>query len=153
AYFFAGNFIYSVSYAQQPGSFFMEQTISKEQGDTNTGSLRAQYVERLDDETRHWLKEDAKYFLHQALSTPVMNVLAKTEGAWIEDLGGKRYLDLHGNGVHNAGFSNAAVIAAVQQQLQDALAFTPRRYTNIPAIELAKKLVGITPEKLTRVLF
>ena len=131
----------------------MEQTISKEQGDINTGSLRAQYVERLDDATQHWLEEDAKYFLHQALSTPVMNVLSKTEGAWIEDLGGKRYLDLHGNGVHNAGFSNAAVIAAVQKQLQDALAFTPRRYTNIPAIELAKKLVGITPEKLTRVLF
>ncbi|HRP58203.1 aminotransferase class III-fold pyridoxal phosphate-dependent enzyme, partial [Agriterribacter sp.] len=131
----------------------MEQTISKEQGDINTGSLRAQYVERLDDETRHWLEEDAKYFLHQALSTPVMNVLAKTEGAWIEDLGGKRYLDLHGNGVHNAGFSNAAVIAAVQKQLEDALAFTPRRYTNIPAVELAKKLVGITPADLTRVLF
>ena len=131
----------------------MNQTISKEQGDTNTGSLRAQYVDGLNEETRHWLEEDAKYFLHQALSTPVMNVLAKTEGAWIEDLHGRRYLDLHGNGVHNAGFSNAEVIAAVQRQLQDKLAFTPRRYTNIPVIELAKKLVAITPAELTRVLF
>ena len=131
----------------------MGQTISKEQGDTNTGSLRAQYVDGLNEETRHWLEEDAKYFLHQALSTPVMNVLAKTEGAWIEDLHGRRYLDLHGNGVHNAGFSNAEVIAAVQRQLQDKLAFTPRRYTNIPVIELAKKLVAITPAELTRVLF
>ena len=131
----------------------MDQTISKEQGDTNTGSLRAQYVDGLNEETRHWLEEDAKYFLHQALSTPVMNVLAKTEGAWIEDLQGRRYLDLHGNGVHNAGFSNAEVIAAVQRQLQDKLAFTPRRYTNIPVIELAKKLVAITPAELTRVLF
>ena len=131
----------------------MDQTISKEQGDTNTGSLRAQYVDGLNEETRHWLAEDAKYFLHQALSTPVMNVLSKTEGAWIEDLHGRRYLDLHGNGVHNAGFSNAEVIAAVQRQLQDKLAFTPRRYTNIPVIELAKKLVAITPAELTRVLF
>ena len=131
----------------------MDQTISKEQGDTNTGSLRAQYVDGLNEETRHWLAEDAKYFLHQALSTPVMNVLSKTEGAWIEDLQGRRYLDLHGNGVHNAGFSNAEVIAAVQRQLQDKLAFTPRRYTNIPVIELAKKLVAITPAELTRVLF
>ena len=97
----------------------MNHSVSKEQGDTNTGSLRAQYVERLDEETRHWLEEDAQYFLHQALSSPVMNVLAKTEGAWIEDLQGRRYLDLHGNGVHNAGFSNAAVIAAVQKQLQE----------------------------------
>ena len=131
----------------------MDQTISKEQGDTNTGSLRAQYVDGLNEETRHWLAEDAKYFLHQALSTPVMNVLAKTEGAWIEDLHGRRYLDLHGNGVHNAGFSNAEAIAAAEKQLQDKLAFTPRRYTNIPVIELAKKLVAITPAELTRVLF
>ena len=68
----------------------MDQTISKEQGDTNTGSLRAQYVDGLNEETRHWLEEDAKYFLHQALSTPVMNLLANTEGAWIEDLHGSR---------------------------------------------------------------
>ncbi|HTN08337.1 (R)-1-hydroxy-2-aminoethylphosphonate ammonia-lyase [Agriterribacter sp.] len=131
----------------------MDQTVSKEQGDINTGSLRAQYVNSLDEETRHWLEEDEKYFLHQALSTPVMNILAKTEGAWIEDMQGRRYLDLHGNGVHNAGFSNPEVIAAVQKQLQEKLAFTPRRYTNIPAIELAKKLVAITPAELTRVLF
>lgn len=131
----------------------MNHQVSKEQGDTNTGSLRSQYVEKLSETTRHWLEEDAKYFLHQALSTPVMNVLVKTEGAWIEDMQGRRYLDLHGNGVHNAGFSNPEVIAAVQQQLQHHLAFTPRRYTNIPAVELAKKLIEVTPEELTRVLF
>src|SRR5690606_38967770 len=127
--------------------------VSREQGDVNTGFQRQAYIDQLNSESRYWLERDANVFFHQALSTPVMNVLAKTKGAWIEDLEGRRYLDLHGNGVHNAGFSNTAVIAAVQQQLQDALAFTPRRYTNIPAIELAKKLVGITPEKLTRVLF
>ncbi|HRN57382.1 MAG TPA: aspartate aminotransferase family protein [Agriterribacter sp.] len=131
----------------------MSHQVSKEQGDTNTGSLRSQYVEKLDETTREWLEEDARYFLHQALSTPVMNVLVKTKGAWIEDIEGRRYLDLHGNGVHNAGFSNPEVIAAVQKQLQDELAFTPRRYTNIPAIELAKKLVAVTPAALTRVLF
>src|SRR5690606_16061943 len=60
---------------------------------------------------------------------------------------------LHGNGVHNAGFSNPDVIAAVIQQLQSQLAFTPRRYTNIPAIRLAQKLVALTPQPLTRVLF
>lgn len=131
----------------------MNQEISKEQGDTNTGSLRAQYTRELDDATRYWLDEDARYFLHQALSTPVMNVLTKTEGAWIEDLRGKRFLDLHGNGVHNAGFSNPDVVEAVIKQLQHKLAFTPRRYTNIPAIELAKKLVSVTHPELTRVLF
>ncbi len=127
--------------------------ISLEQGDINISEARANYVKSLSDNTRHWIEEDASLFLHQALSTPVLNVLQKTEGAWIEDLDGNRYLDLHGNGVHNAGFSNPDVIEAVIHQLRENLAFTPRRYTNLPVIGLAKKLISITPPELTRVLF
>lgn len=127
--------------------------ISKEQGDINDTDLRKEYLSGLDETTRYWIEEDARYFLHQALSTPVMNVLTRTEGAYIYDLAGNKYLDLHGNGVHNAGFSNPEVIEAVKMQLQQQLAFTPRRYTNIPAIELAKKLVSISPTGLNRVLF
>lgn len=131
----------------------MIQEVSREQGDNNASELRAGYMAGLDEETRYWIEEDAKYFFHQALSTPVMNVLSKTEGACITDLHGNQYIDLHGNGVHNAGFSNPEVIEAVIRQLQDKLAFTPRRYTNIPAIQLAKKLVEVTPQGLDRVLF
>jgi 4-aminobutyrate aminotransferase len=131
----------------------MNKDISLEQGDINTSDLRRMFVENLDEKTIHWINEDAKYFLHQALSTPVMNVLCKTEGPFIYDLSGKQYLDLHGNGVHNAGFSNPDVIRAVTEQLQQSLAFTPRRYTNIPAVQLAKKLVAVTPAGLERVLF
>ena len=131
----------------------MNTDISLEQGDINASALRKEYVDELDAQTKYWIEEDAKYFLHQALSTPVMNVLGKTEGPFIYDLTGKQYLDLHGNGVHNAGFSNPDVIKAVIEQLQQSLAFTPRRYTNIPAVQLAKKLVEITPAGLDRVLF
>ncbi len=128
-------------------------SISREQGDINASDLRDRYLSELDAETRDWIAADATVFLHQALSTPVMNVLSKTEGASIYDLQGNEYLDLHGNGVHNAGFSNPEVIAAVIRQLQSQLAFTPRRYTNIPAVQLAQKLVALTPQPLTRVLF
>lgn len=131
----------------------MTTDISREQGDINTTELRAAFHATLDEQTKSWIKEDSRYFLHQALSTPVMNVLSKTEGPYVFDLQGKKYLDLHGNGVHNAGFSNPKVIESVIKQLQDGLAFTPRRYTNIPAIKLAQKLVEITPEGLNRVLF
>lgn len=131
----------------------MNQHISLEQGDINASDLRQQYVNALDEQTKYWINEDARYFLHQALSTPVMNVLSKTEGPFIYDLQGKAYLDMHGNGVHNAGFSNASVMQAVIETLQQALAFTPRRYTNIPAVQLAKKLVEVTPDGLDRVLF
>ena len=131
----------------------MEQETSGEQGDLNNSHLRQKYYTRLDDQTKHWIDEDARYFLHQALSTPVMNVLARTEGPFIYDLNEKEYIDLHGNGVHNAGFSNPKIIEEVIKQLQQSLTFTPRRYTNIPAVKLAKKLIEITPDELDRVLF
>jgi len=131
----------------------MDLSVSREQGDVNQSELREEYYKDLDDQTRQLIEEDAKYFLHQALSTPVMNVLSKTEGPFIIDARGNRYLDLHGNGVHNAGFSNPYVTGKVIRQLQDSLAFTPRRYTNLPAISLARKLVEITPTGLDRVLF
>lgn len=131
----------------------MTQKTTEDQGDINTTEERKKFREELDGSIQHWLEEDAKYFFHQALSTPVMNVLSKTEGAYLYDLQGKKYLDMHGNGVHNAGFSNPYVVEAMKKQLEDSLCFTPRRYTNIPAIQLAKKLTEITPEGLDRVLF
>ena len=131
----------------------MKYTVSREQGDNNSTINRQNYYQNLDDQTKYWIDEDAKYFLHQALSTPVMNVLTKTEGAYIEDMNGKKYLDLHGNGVHIAGFNNPKVVQAVKDSLDSSLAFTPRRYTNLPIIKLAKKIVEITPKGLDRVLF
>src|SRR5665213_170643 len=131
----------------------MQESISREQGDINQSPLRQAYHDRLDAATKQLIEDDASVFLHQALSTPVMNVLSKTEGAYIYDLQGRAYLDLHGNGVHNAGFSNPYVTEKVMAQLQQSLAFTPRRYTNAPAINLAKKLIEITPAGLDRVLF
>ncbi len=131
----------------------MQQQVSLEQGDVNQSTLRQAYHNGLDDTTKALIAEDAAVFLHQALSTPVMNVLGKTEGPYIYDLQGKAYLDLHGNGVHAAGFSNPYVVQKVVEQLNQSLAFTPRRYTNQPAINLAKKLVQITPHGLDRVLF
>ncbi len=137
--------------------FRSEQTdkrIEREQGDVNTTENRRKYWERnLTGESKRWFDADKTYFLHQSLSTPVLNVIAKAEGIYIEDLDGKKYIDMHGNGVHNAGFNNPHVIAAVKKQLDDGLTFCPRRYTNIPAVKLAKKLAEITPGGLSRSLF
>jgi len=131
-----------------------DKRIEREQGDINTTENRRKYWERnLSGESKKWFDEDKKYFLHQSLSTPVLNVLAGARGIYIEDLDGKKYIDMHGNGVHNAGFNNPAVIEAVKRQLDAGMTFCPRRYTNIPAVKLVKKLAEITPAGLQRSLF
>jgi 4-aminobutyrate aminotransferase len=123
------------------------------EGDSNQTSRRTAWqAEHLDEETRELLAEDARWFLHQSLSTPCLNALRGAEGAWIEDVQGRRYLDFHGNSVHHVGFSNPRVLAAIRTQL-DQLPFSTRRYTNRPAVELARKLASLAPGDLNRVLF
>ena len=98
------------------------------------------------------LEEDARYFLHQSPSTPCLAVVKKAEGIWIEDTAGRRYMDFHGNSVHHIGYGHPRLIQAIKQQLDD-MPFAPRRYTNEPAIALARKLAEITPGHLGKVLF
>src|SRR5262249_28028140 len=123
------------------------------EGDLNLSPRRAEGSRRhIGEETQHWLDEDSRYFLHQALSTPCLNVLARVDGIYLENLEGGRYMDFQGNSVHQTGFGNPEVIAAIKAQL-DELSFCTRRYTNVPAVELAKKLAEITPGDLGKSLF
>lgn len=125
----------------------------RSEGDLNISPHRDRWQqEHLNNETRQWLLEDAKYFLHQSLSTPCLDVLGGCDGAYLIDLEGKRFLDFHGNNVHQVGFGNPRVLEAIREQL-DNLSFCTRRYTNIPAIKLAKKLSELAPEGLGKVLF
>jgi len=123
------------------------------EGDLNITRQRAEWARRnIGPDAAQWLKEDETYFLRQALSTPCLNVLSGCEGTSIQDLQGRRYLDFHGNNVHQVGFGNPRVIQAIKAQL-DELPFCTRRYTNLPAIRLAKKLAEITPGDLGKSLF
>ena len=125
----------------------------RSEGDLNLSPYRRAWeTENISPATQRLLAEDAGYFLHQSLSTPCLNALRSCQGAWIEDVEGRRYLDFHGNTVHQVGFSHPRVIAAIKDQL-DTLSFCTRRYTCEPAIALAKKLTEITPGDLKRVLF
>ena len=124
----------------------------RSEGDLNLSPRRAAWMsEHIDEQTDAWLEEDAKYFLHQALSTPCLNVLSGCDGIYVDDLQGNRYMDFHGNNVHQVGFGNRRVIEAIQRQMEE-LSFCTRRYTNIPAIQLAKKLAELAPGNLNKVL-
>ena len=125
----------------------------RSEGDLNLSPhRRAWAVENISPATQRTLDEDAGYFLHQSLSTPCLNALKSCQSAWIQDVEGRRYLDFHGNNVHQVGFGHPRVIAAIKEQL-DELSFCTRRYTCETAVALAKKLTALAPGDLNRVLF
>lgn len=122
------------------------------EGDVNLSPHRRMWQQtHLAAETRHLLEEDARYFLHQSLSTPCLNVLAAAQGVYLTDVEGRRYIDFHGNNVHQVGYGNPRVMAAVQNALQ-TLPFSPRRFTNGYALELASRLATLAPGDLDKVL-
>ncbi|MDN5210441.1 aspartate aminotransferase family protein [Fulvivirgaceae bacterium BMA12] len=122
------------------------------EGDINQSVLREKWETSHDANTKQWLDDDARYFLHQSLSTPCLDIVEESSQASFTRLNGEAFLDFHGNSAHQVGFSNPYVIEAIKKQL-DRLPFCTRRYTNRPAIDLAKKLVASTGHQLERVLF
>ncbi|GAB7024434.1 (R)-1-hydroxy-2-aminoethylphosphonate ammonia-lyase [Salidesulfovibrio brasiliensis] len=122
------------------------------EGDVNLSPNRTGWREELGPETRRLLDEDADCFLHQSLSTPCLDVLESCSGSTLTDLDGREFLDFHGNSVHQVGYANPRVLDAVRRQLE-TLAFSPRRFTNRPAVDLARKLGELAPGDLDKVLF
>jgi 4-aminobutyrate aminotransferase len=126
--------------------------LQRSEGDINISPRRDEWQQNhLDAKTRALLEDDARYFLKQSLSTPCLNAMRHCEGIYIEDLQGQRYMDFHGNNVHQVGFANPAVISAIKDQI-DELPFCTRRYTNRVAVNLARKLAEIAPGSLNKVL-
>ncbi len=131
----------------------MENTNHLTEGDINFSAERIKWDEQMNDpKTRQILDDDARYFLHQSMSSPCLDVLVNCKGSEMQTLSGRKMLDFHGNNVHQLGYGNDFVIEQISEQLQK-LSFSPRRYTNQPAVELAKKLAGLLPGDLNRSLF
>lgn len=123
------------------------------EGDINLSPLRRAYeAKHTSGATRELLDADAAVFLHQSLSTPCFDALESAEGIYLTDVAGRRFMDFHGNNVHQVGYRHPRVMAAVQQALA-TLPFSPRRFTNRYAVELATKLAELAPDPLGKVLF
>lgn len=103
--------------------------------------------------------KDKKYLWHPFTQmkdwqkeTPV--IIKSARGVWLEDTEGRRYLDgvsslwcnVHGHQV-------PAIDDAVRAQLNKVAHSTFLGLSNIPAIELAEKLIKIAPKGLTRVFY
>ncbi|HFQ5061660.1 TPA: aspartate aminotransferase family protein [Vibrio vulnificus] len=131
----------------------IKPTHFRSEGDVNTTPARQAWNASMDDErTQALLKRDSEVFLHQAMSTPCLDTLEAAEGIYIQDATGKKYMDFHGNNVHQLGYGHPHVIKRVKEQIAK-LPFSPRRFTNETAIECAEKLTQICGGDLNRVLF
>jgi 4-aminobutyrate aminotransferase len=127
--------------------------VAPSESDTNTGSGRAEWQARaIGPAARALLDRDAAAFLHQSVSTPCLDAIAKAEGIWIEDTAGRRFMDFHGNNVHHVGYAHPRILAAIKRQL-DQLSFAPRRFTCERSVELAEALIARAPFKRGKVLF
>jgi 4-aminobutyrate aminotransferase len=124
----------------------------KREGDINKSSLRSQWNRKLSRESTTLLQADERSFLKQSMSTPCLEVVADAEGCYITDVNGKKYLDFHGNSLHQVGYKNPYVVEAVKKQVEE-LTCIPRRFTADIPIRAAQALVDKTTSKDYRVLF
>ncbi len=130
-----------------------QPTHFRSEGDINTTPARQAWKEAIEDATtQNLLQRDSQVFLHQALSTPCLDSLESADDIYLQDCAGKRYMDFHGNNVHQLGYGHPHVIQRVQQQMAK-LPFSPRRFTHAIAVECAEKLTQICGGQLNRVLF
>ncbi|MFY4718702.1 ornithine--oxo-acid transaminase [Streptomyces sp. LaBMicrA B280] len=75
---------------------------------------------------------------------PLPVVVARAEGTWVEDVEGRRYLDmLSGYSALNFGHRHPALIEAAHRQL-DQLTLTSRAFHNDRLAEFAERLAALT---------
>ena len=83
-----------------------------------------------------------KYLMNTYSRLPVIFKKANMQYLW--DVGGKKYLDfIAGYGCLNVGHSNKIVVKTLQKQVSQLIQ-PSNVYYNLPQIELARKICGIT---------
>jgi len=106
-----------------------------------------------------WRARDRKvlwhpFTQHSAWDDEEFPVIDRAEGSWLIDLDGNRYLD----GVSSmwctaAGHLNPRVVKAIARQLKKLDHATFLGLTNVPAIQLAERLLAKAPRGLARVFY
>ncbi|MFT9847635.1 adenosylmethionine--8-amino-7-oxononanoate transaminase [Aneurinibacillus sp. REN35] len=81
-------------------------------------------------------------------------IIERGEGSYLYDIEGNKYLDGYSSlWVNIHGHSHPELTAALHEQAQKIAHSTLLGAANVPSILLAKKLVEITPAKLTKVFY
>jgi adenosylmethionine-8-amino-7-oxononanoate aminotransferase len=84
-----------------------------------------------------------------------MPVIVRGDGAWVEDLAGRRYLDAMSGGSMAAtlGHGRSDIVAAARMQAETLAYVHNERLTNPSQERLARELIDVAPEGFTRVRF
>ncbi|WP_432130729.1 ornithine--oxo-acid transaminase [Streptomyces tendae] len=97
---------------------------------------------RTDRGSEELIRAEEPVLAHNYHSLPV--VVARAEGAWVEDVEGRRYLDmLAGYSALNFGHRHPALIEAAHRQL-DRLTLTSRAFHNDRLAGFAERLAALT---------
>lgn len=105
------------------------------------------------------MQEDLHYIFHPCSQmkdheTLPLIPIKKGYGAYIEDFEGNVYLDgISSWWVNLFGHCNGYINAKIAEQLQDLEHVIFAGFTHKPAIDLAKRLVALTPEPLQKLFF
>lgn len=80
--------------------------------------------------------------------------IARGEGVWLEDFDGRRYIDAVSSWwVNIFGHANPAINNRIKQQLDTLEHVMLAGFSHEPAVELAERLVDVTPEGLDKAFF
>ncbi len=83
-----------------------------------------------------------------------MTPIKRGEGVWLEDFDGNRYIDAISSWwVNIFGHANPRINAALRQQMEDLEHVILSGFTHYSAIELAERLIKLTPEGLNRCFY
>ncbi len=110
-------------------------------------------------ESQHLAQEDLRYIWHPCTQMKdhenfEIIPIKKAKGVWLEDFDGNHYIDAISSWwVNILGHSNAFINRAIKRQLNDFEHVILAGFTHKPAVELAKKLVEISPNGLEKVFF
>ncbi|WP_346928161.1 adenosylmethionine--8-amino-7-oxononanoate transaminase [Clostridium sp.] len=108
---------------------------------------------------KDYVKRDLEYIWHpcaQMKDYEELNpiVIERGEGVWLYDINGNKYLDCISSWWTNTlGHSNKRINKAIKNQIDDIEHVIFANFSNKPAIDLAEKLVAITPKGLNKVFY
>src|SRR5687767_4395343 len=116
-----------------PATHFGEEAVSK------ANDVRAKHKQYLFPSVANYYEESV--------------VLETGKGSYVKDIDGNKYLDFFGGILTvSVGHANDRVNAAVKAQL-DRIGHVSTLYPTLPIVELAEKLVKLTPGKLEKAFF